>query len=455
MCVNVRKSNNKRFLASVLSISMVFLFLFHIDTKKVEADEPFTPSPSPLVIEQFTAGYCPHCPKATAYLQTAQLTKFPNDEFVVNAYHIQDALANSDTQQRFDFYKIKAYPTLIFGGTTTVKGAVDYQDTISSAIKSKNYIADIYLQGYKEPKQYDIKVRANEAFGKRKINLVTVIIEDWVNFETQNYESFQRHVVRNLPYGATGRGLILKEGEIYSETRKFALQTKAWDQVQILAYLQDMDSREIVASGLFKYNPRKPAVYYWGDKPTYQNVEVTTSKNKVKFSVANAFDLKEVFVKVRLDNSVYKADNVEFVDAEIPEEMKAKATIEVNKSIGEIRVKFNEPINGDATIFVATLRFKKKADSVPFQIVRFGSINSENQTAPFELIDLRLIVGFKVIDNPYDLDVNLSIDEGDVTVLLQKFGTTKNDREFNKKCDFNKDSRIDIEDLTELIQHLD
>ena len=455
MCVNFGKSNKRHFLASVLIIGMVFLFLFHIDTKPVEADEPFTPSPSPLIIEQFTAGWCPYCPTATAYLQIAKMTRFPNDEFAVAAYHIQDAMANSDTAQRSDFYKIRAYPSLLFGGSTLVEGAGDYSNTIAGAISSKNYIAEIYLQGHKDPKQFDIKVRAKEAFGKRKINLITVITEDWVNVETQNTDAFQRHVVRNLPYGATGRGLILKEGEIYSETRKFALQTKGWDQVEILAFLQDMDTKEIVASGLFKYNSRQPALYFWGEQPSYQSVPVTTSKNKVKFNVAGAFDLKEVFVKVRLDNSIYGLDDVELVGAEISEDMQKIATIEVKQSIGEVRVKFSEPINGNATIFIATLRFKKKAEYVPFQIMRFGAINSENQTAPFELIDLRLLLGFKVIDNPYDLDANLSIDEGDVAVLMQKFGTTKMDRDFNKKCDFNKDNRIDIEDLAELIYNLD
>ena len=461
MRVNFRKSNKKYCLASILAISMVFLFLFQVDTKKVEADEPFTPSPAPLIIEQFTGGTCGYCPYASAYIQIAKLSKFKNEEFVTAAYHRGDAMANSDTQGREIFYGITGIPALVFNGSQSLVGYSQsgYGDKlmsfISNALSSRKNIADIYIQGYKDPKQFDIKVRANESFGKRKINLVAIIMEDWVNIETPNTEAFHRNVVRNMPYGSTGRGIILKEGEIFSETRKFALQTKAWDQVAVLAFLQDMDSKEIVGSGYFKYNPKKPAVYFWGKEPSYENVPVTTSKNKVKFNVTGASDLKEVFVKVRLDNSIYQLDNVELIDAEISEEMQKIATIEVKQSIGEVRVKFSEPVNGDATIFIATLRFKKKADNIPFQIMRFGAINSENQTAPFELIDLRLLLGFKVSDNPYDLDANLSIDEGDVAVLMQKFGSTKNDRDFNKKCDFNKDSRIDIEDLAELIHNLE
>ncbi|MDD4663659.1 MAG: hypothetical protein PHD83_03210, partial [Caldisericia bacterium] len=426
MRVNFRKSNNKRFLASVLAISMVFLFLFQVDTKKVEADEPFTPSPAPLIIEQFTGGTCGYCPITSAYLQLAKLSKYKNEEFIIAAFHRNDAMANSDTQGREVFYGINGIPVLVFDGAKSLTGYSQsgYGDMImnhiSNAISSRKKIADIYLQGYKDPKQFDIKVRANEPFGKRKINLVAIIMEDWVNVETPNAEAFHRNVVRNMPYGSTGRGIILKEGEIFSETRKFALQTKAWDQVAVLAFLQDMDSKEIVGSGYFKYNSKKPGIYYWGKELSYEkSVPVTTSKNKVEFNVSGASDLKEVFVKVRLDNSIYKLDNVELVGAEISEEMQKIATIEVKQSIGEVRVKFSEPVNGDATIFIATLRFKKKADYIPFQIMRFGAINSENQTAPLELIDLRLLLGFKVSDNPYDLDANLSIDEGDVAVLIQ------------------------------------
>jgi len=455
MTNNQKKMSKKRLTALILSLFMVFLFLFQVETKPVTAEEPFTPSPAPLIIEEFTGGWCPYCPLAAAYLQIAKLTTFPNDEFAVAAYHNGDPMANSDSEQRENFYNVDAFPTLIFGGSTIVRGAGDYRNTIAAAVASKNYIADISIIGSNDPKQYEIKVRANEAFGKRKINLVTVITEDWVNIQTRNTDAFQRHVMRNMPYGATGRSLILKEGEIYSETRKFALQTKAWDQVEILAFLQDMDTKEIVGSGMYKYNPGSPALYYWGEEPAYQMVPVTTSKNKVKFSVANASDLKEVFVKVLLDNSIYGMDDIELVGAEVSKDLQAISTISVDTKIGEIRVKFSEPVNGNAVLFVATLRFKKKAESLFFQILRFAAVNSQNQMAPFELIDLRLLAGFEVKDNPYDLDVNLSIDEGDVAVLMQKFGYTKKDREYNKKCDFNLDGRIDIEDLTELLYNLD
>jgi hypothetical protein len=158
-----------------------------------------------------------------------------------------------------------------------------------------------------------------------------------------------------------------------------------------------------------------------------------------------------VFVKVKLDDL-----NYDLVDAKIsPQIGSDKASIQFNGTIGEIRVNFNEPVNGDKELFILTLKLKQKSDAVAFQITKFVALDKNDIASPFELVDLTMFSYFRVEENPYDLDGNLKIDESDVAVLIERFGSMKKDKNFEKKYDLTKDGRIDMKDVTELMKNLD
>lgn len=446
-------------LVLVFSLVMLFLSFFPFNSYTILAsDDSFVPSPSPLILEQFTAGWCGPCSLANALLHWEKLAEFRNYEFVHLAYHVSssDPMSTSETNERMKLYGVGPIPHVQIGGVTKLVGAssqVDYYSQyIKEGIANMQSVADISIIGSSDPKQFELKVRAKEDFGKRNINLVAVIYEDWVNINTPNGDAFQRNVVRNMPYGSTGRaGIKLKAGQVYEETRKFAIQTKNWDNIGIVIFLQDMDTNQMLGSGLYRYATKEPAVFYWGDQfQLTGEVTVKTCNNKLKFSVTNASDLSEVFLKLRLD-----ALNYDLVDAKVSPALEGKATIQFNGTIGEIRINIKEPVNGDQELFILTVRFKKKSDAVIFQIIKFVALDKDNVASLFELIDLRMLSYIKVEDNPYDLDGNLSIDDGDVSVLVERFGTMKKDKGFDKKYDLTKDGRVDMKDVSDLMKNLD
>jgi hypothetical protein len=448
-------------LVLVSTLVLLGLSFFPINDYTILAsDDTFTPSPSPLIVEQFTGGWCGYCPIASACINWERLVEFTNYEFIHLAFHNGDQMAIAEGGEREKFYKIGGFPALVFGGIKKQEGWPQRQPTgdmyspfIKDGISNQKSIADIYIKGSSEPKQFELKVKAKEDFGKRNINLVAVIYEDWVNILSPNGDAFHRNVVRNMPYGGLGRaGIKLKAGQVYEETRKFALQTKNWDNIGIVVYLQDIDNKEILGSGLFRYATKQPAIYYWGNEYKLMGeVDVKTCNNKIKFSVKNASELSEVFLKVRLDSL-----NYDLVDAKVSPTIGAdKATIQFNGTIGEIRINLKEPVNGDQELFTLTIKFKQKSDALGFQIIKFVALDKNTAATPFELVDLTMFSYFKVSDNPYDLDGNLRIDDGDVSVLIERFGTMKKDKGFDKKCDLTKDGRIDMKDVTELMKNLD
>jgi len=449
-------------LMTLFSLVIFGLSFFPVNDFKIYAsDDDFTPSPSPLIVEQFTGAWCGWCPIASACLDWEKLVEFKNDEFVRLAFHNKDQMSIAEGGEREDLYGVKkvGWPTVIIGGIKKISGVYNppradmYSIDIKEGIANLKSIVDISIKGSSEPKQFELKMKAKEDFGKRNISLVAVIYEDWVNFLGPNGEAFHRNVVKNMPYGSSGRtGIKLKAGQIYEETRKFALQTKNWNNIGIVVFLQDMDTKQMLGSGLFKYSNVAPAIFYWGDQfQLLGEVNAKTCNNKVKFSVQNASGLAEIFLKVKLD-----VLNFDLIDAVVsPEIGTDKAIIDFNPSIGEIRINFKEPVSGNRELFVLTIKFKQKAEAVIFQIVQFVALDKSASATPFELVDLRNFSYFKVEDNPYDIDSTLSVDEGDVSALLKKFGSFKRDKDFNKKCDFNKDGRVDLKDLTELLINLE
>jgi glutaredoxin len=437
-------------------------FSFNSSPSKVYALEggEFNPSPSPVIGELFTGAWCPHCPYAGAALEIIQLTRFNKDEFFYLAYHYNDAMATSESTERTSFYKVSGFPSLIIGGTNNPiydrddasAVAQGYGNVIDDVIKKKRYIAQIAISGSFDNNEFNVKILATEDFGKRNINMVAVLYEDYVNFEGPNGDCFHRYVVRNMPYGSKGRGLIkLKKDQVFEDTRKFVLSTKAKELVGLVVFLQDMDTKEIVGSGVYRFASKPDAVFYWGDKPGTGAINLVTCKNNIMFKVKGAVDLKEIFLQIKLNSEFF-----DIVDVKISEKIGSKnADLTVDPGRGEVKCTFKNPINGDSDLFSFVIKFKKETDNLQFPLRKFIACDSSGNQVPFILYDAKHICYLKIIPNKYDVDANLSVNNADLTVLINCFGTFRKDKDYNKKCDFNKDSRIDLNDLVELIANLE
>lgn len=461
MKLNVKKYKRIYAILLVLIMLISVTFSFNFSSYKLYAleGEDFKPSPSPVIGELFTGAWCGPCQYANAALQIIQLTRFNREEFFYLAYHYKDSLATSETTERTSFYNVSSFPSLIIGGTsnpvidTTDPSALaqGYGDTISEIMQKRNYIADIALSGSFENNEFTIKILATSDFGKRNVNMVAVLYEDYINFEGPNGDCFHRYVVKNMPYGSKGRGLILKKGQVFEETRKFILNTKAKELVGLVVFLQDMSTKEIVGSGIYRFASKPDAIFYWGNKLGVGAIDLTTCKNNVMFNVKGATDLREIFLQIK-SNSEY----FDVIDVKVsPKISENNINLTANLSNGEVKCTFNNAINGDSELFSIGIKFKKVTDNLEFPLRKFVALDSSGEKLPFILYDIRHLCHIKIKQNKYDIDDNLSVNNADLLVLINCFGTFRKDKDYDRKCDFNKDSRIDINDLTELIFNLE
>ncbi|HPJ12100.1 MAG TPA: hypothetical protein PLV00_01705 [Caldisericia bacterium] len=450
-----------------VSFSGVFIFLFlfsHYQASyKVYAANgtDFTPSPSPVIVEQFTGGWCGYCPYASAGMHYSELMLNQTDLIFVHlAYHQGDSLANSDTDKRCEYYSVTSFPSVIVGGLDIIAGVptngqyLDFDQYVAAILEcdnSRRTLADMQLTADFDAHSFNLKIKAREDFGKRNINVVATIYQDWVITEQKNGEYLNRHVVRNMPYGVSGKPVRLKADQIYEEDRKFVLTTRAAVQCGIIVFLQDQDTKEIVGSSLFKFSNEKPAMFYW-NVPDMGLQQKHTSLDTMTYKVNNTRNLKKLVVQLRTASDYYTIEA-----AKLPDSIKDNATIEFHQRKNEIIVTFDEPFTGSGDLFDLLVNFKKDTGDggVSFKIIQFSASDPDNNIVPFELIDLSFFSLIQVVPNNYDLDNNGSIDDSDVIFLGKSFGTMRGDKGFLKQGDFNDDRRIDLLDINHLMMNED
>ncbi|MDD4615116.1 MAG: hypothetical protein PHI40_06915, partial [Caldisericia bacterium] len=442
-----------------------FLFLFtnYQAPYKVYAanDGDFTPSPSPVILERFTGGWCGACPYASAGMDYSEMVLNQTEQvFIPLAYHSRDSLASADTEKRAEYYNINAYPSVVIGGIDLIVGVpndgqyIDFDQYVAAILECENQqqiVADIQLNGDFDSHSFNVKVKAREDFGKRNINIIAAIYQDWVITPQKNGEYMNRYVVRKMPYGVTGKPVKLKAEQVYEEDRKFVLTTKASAQCGIVVFLQDQDTKEIVGSALFKFSDEKPALFYW-NIPQMGLQEKHTSLDIMTYKVTNTRRLKKLIVQLLPADDYYSLESVK-----LPDSLANTANIDFNPRKGEIIVNFDTPFTGSGDLFDLLVNFKKETgdDVVFLKIIQFSASDEKGDIVPFELIDLSFFSGIKVVSNQYDLDKNGRIDDSDVVLLGKSFGSMRGDKGFLKEADFNDDRRIDLLDINQLMLNED
>lgn len=459
------RKNVKKLLT--LSFACVFTFLFVFASYqapyKVYAsnDDDFTPSPSPVIVERFTGGWCGACPYASAGMHYAEMVLNQTETvFIPLAFHDGDSLASADTEKRADYYGVNAYPSVVIGGIDLMVGVpndgqyYDFDQYVAAILECENQqriLADIQLTGDFDAHSFQVKVKAREDFGKRNINIIAAIYQDWMMVAQKNGEYMNRYVVRKMPYGVTGKPVRLKADQIYDEERKFVLTTRAAAQSGIVVYLQDQDTKEIVGSALYKFSDQKPALFYWNE-PKMGLQQKHTSLDIMTYKVSNTRNLKKLIVQLHRADDYYTIES-----ARLPDSIAKSASIDFSARKCEITVLFDTPFTGSGDLFELLVNFKKDTGDggVIFKITQFSATDDQGEIVPFELIDLSFFSGIQVVHNMYDLDKNGRVDNSDVVLLGKSFGTMRGDKGFLKEADYNDDRRIDLFDINHLMLNED
>ena len=184
-----------------------------------------------VLCELFTGSECPPCVAADLATESLEMT-YQQSELIVLRYHqhipAPDPLANSVSQDRFEYYQGRGTPTLVLNGQT-LQGAGGFLDQVRGLIQETREQIDPVL---KEQIDLTLKLSARNKNGKIEVSatagglpefpdqvrLRLVLAEDRIAFVAGNGIRFHEMVVRAMPGTAAGiepkAGKLAFQGEV-------------------------------------------------------------------------------------------------------------------------------------------------------------------------------------------------------------------------------------------------
>lgn len=219
-----------------------------------------------VLVEIFTTTWCRNCPNAEKALK--QIVDSMGDSVVVVAYHgtpDRDGLASEETQNRIDWYwhspsfpgEPDQYPTALFDGLRVVQGAEsvdkaksDYQYEIRERLQIGSPLR-IEIEGdlSAEGGHVEVEMHATDRVDRGSLRLEIVVVEMDVKYQGYFSKEFA-FVVRDLLDPATIS--ISAVGDSVRVERNFSIAPN-WviDNLQIVAFVQDAETREVIQAARF------------------------------------------------------------------------------------------------------------------------------------------------------------------------------------------------------------
>ncbi|HRS22959.1 MAG TPA: hypothetical protein P5562_02285 [Candidatus Woesebacteria bacterium] len=415
-----------------------------------------------------------------------------------------DASLPENADLHHKIYDVKTVPTWIINGILYrySKDTAGLQ-LIPEGISTVKQYARFEIGSEKE-NVYTLKITGtNEELNKRaNINLNLIVFKNEVNC-TNNQDLFRtttlKRVAYKYPLGALGERIKVENGQIVVRNLGLINIPKAiQNQCQMVAFLQDMKTKEILAAGFTEMVDGETALFNWDDLPecTLENVQdvlnvkgvdwaglelknspqyldKTGLKEKV-FYVQKAKDLK--YLSLQLDYTLDEAQIYQVLAAGLSPELKDKAIFKYDPKKNQVDITFTEPINGDRKLFSVFIKINKPTvdgikdeksfavnkiiNSVNFKMRNFYANDSQNNSLKYQLREQKnyFPVRMCTIENPFDLKKNANIDKEDLDLLLTVFGSREGDKDWQPEYDVYKEGvsqgRIDIADVTAIIKEI-
>ncbi len=428
-------------------------------------------------------------------------------------YHfsLQGDASLKENNDLVDFYNLTLCPAWVING----KPNIAVPDTIGlqlipEGIKTAKQYAQFEIISEKE-NVYTLKVTGiNEELNKRaNLNINLIVFQKEVNCKNNkdvDRTRILKRVAYKYPLGALGKRIKLENGQTVSNNLGLInIPSVIQNQCQMVAFLQDMNTKEILAAGYTEMVDGETALFNWDNLPecTLENVQdilkapspeigglddrerllknlpqyldKTGLKEKV-FAVQKAKDLK--YLSLQLDYTANESQIYEVLAASLNPELKDKAVFNYNPKNNQVDITFTEPINGDKKLFSVFIKINKPTvdgvknedssndkierfvNSVNFKMREFSARDSQNNLIKYQLREQKnyFPVRMCTIENPFDLKKNANIDKEDLDLLLTVFGSQEGDKDWNAEYDVYKEGvsscRIDIADVTAIIKEI-
>jgi hypothetical protein len=237
--------------------------------------------------ELFTVTWCPYCPSAEKGLKQLD-SHYSNDKLLLLSYYLvckdegSDALCSDFGQERAFYYDATGIPVFFVDGISRKDGGIaNLEDSMLEAYDamvkerihlraplSLNAIAtfDDELNSLKVMIQGKLLQNYENATNLR---LFSALAEKEVLFVGKNKKEQHHHVARWM-HASQGQELILKDGSAFSKKGQvvelsFDIPSEAIPQGewQLLSWIQDMDSKEIIQSTLVPLTQKSSDFFRW------------------------------------------------------------------------------------------------------------------------------------------------------------------------------------------------
>ncbi len=416
---------------------------------------------------------------------------------------LQGNASLNENDYRSDLYREPLIPTWVINGVADDHEPRPWSNTIGltlipEGIKNAKQYAQFEIIQEKD-NFYTLKAAGiNEELNKRKnLNVNLIVFKQEVN--CQNNQDLLRttilkRVAYKYPLGALGKKVKLENGKTALQNFSLNIPKTEQNQCQMVAFIQDMKTKEILAAGYTEMVSGETALFNWDNLPecTLENVQEAIKyegigdlgrllknlpqyrdkiglKEKV-FSVQKSKDLK--YLSLQLDYTDTEAQIYQVLAASLNSELKDKAVFNYNPKNNQVDITFTEPINGDKKLFSVFIKINKPTidgfkeehgyihKDVPFKMKNFYARDSQKNLIKYQLREQKncFPVRMCTIENPFDLKKNANIGKEDLDLLLTVFGSQEGDKDWKAEYDVYKEGvsqgRIDIADVTAIIKEI-
>ncbi len=232
---------------SLLLVFSLFLILQH----------PFTQAKRYIFLEHFTNTRCGICASANPGFFSL-LTGYKNQYHHMSvhpAIPYSSCLlyqANpSDNSQRSNFYNIVGTPTLVINGLTKKSLGSVTASTLNAELNKLSPIEVLVKENGSNPRNATIEIKTLGIKPSGNYKLYVVALEKELNYASPNGEKIHHNVFRDFLSAADGDPIDLAAtGSSVIKTFSITIPSN-WveNQVYILAWIQDANSKEVLNSG--------------------------------------------------------------------------------------------------------------------------------------------------------------------------------------------------------------
>ncbi len=506
------KLNNQKIIKQSIALGTAIGTIASFSPEKINANENFLNLPNITLIEHLGCSDLDNCSRVINWKLIKLKQEQKNNLFFLRIHskyaNNGDIWSTDDSDKRVRFY---AYDNpnphdsarqLIVNG----KSDKDYSGSsletwpkiIDYGLENQKKMATFSLKENKETKSLELECKSidKNILKNNNLNLIAISYQDWVDNAKPSVpdkngwiDISYRNMCRDFPFGPKGEKIKFDKNGFFTKKFKLPHLLDYNRHVSgIVLALQDMSTKEILATGLCKFanlDGISEATYFnWNDLPENifvmdKNGEYTnqikkeamqyTGLQEMTFSLNKAQDVKSIELEVyRNTNDAKMFENLGYI---IHEDIKDNIDkVEFDPKTQRIKITLKEPINGDKKIFSYITHFKDnniiKDATIGFSVKNIIITDSKGNLIYLDGNNIQdHFTNQLVVDiNPLDLNEDTWVNQEDMDELLDNFGTIKKDKNFEEKYDIyppspsraledkekHGDGRIDILDIVTL-----